>query len=254
MAFILTDVEPWMTACALAVVMLTSWSVSWYFSKSLHRDAKELPASKFGDAILALLGLLLAFTFSISLAKHDRRREMAVTDSNAIADFYTCVSLLDSPTRGELQSLVRQYVQHRLSIGTRQTTHKQLQHELTTMRAMHGRMQELVRRSVDRRTPLVVPLVNTLNSLTSSHAARLAAVRDHLPPSIAVLLSLAAVLSMLLLGHQHARVGQQPWGALLAFTLLVALVFWVTLDLNQPQRGWIRISQEPMQQLLIEMQ
>ena len=34
------------------------------------------------------------------------------------------------------------------------------------------------------------------------------------------------------------------------FVVLVGLVVWVTLDLNQPHRGVITVSQEPLQRLL----
>jgi hypothetical protein len=42
--------------------------------------------------------------------------------------------------------------------------------------------------------------------------------------------------------------------AAIGFTVLVCLVLWVILDLNQPQRGWITVSQEPLQQLLKGME
>jgi hypothetical protein len=36
----------------------------------------------------------------------------------------------------------------------------------------------------------------------------------------------------------------------MGFAVLVCMVVWVTLDLNQPDRGWIAVSQEPLQRLL----
>ena len=50
--------------------------------------------------------MLLAFSFSMSLVKHEQRRQMVVTDSNAIGDFYTCVSLLKEPQREKLSCLM----------------------------------------------------------------------------------------------------------------------------------------------------
>jgi hypothetical protein len=35
---------------------------------------------------------------------------------------------------------------------------------------------------------------------------------------------------------------------------MVTLVIYVTLDLNQPQRGTITVSQEPLEQLLKSME
>ena len=52
-------------------------------------------------------------------------------------------------------------------------------------------MTDLVSRAVNAGTPVTVPLVNTLNEVSSNQALRISAVRDRLPWSIVVLLLLA---------------------------------------------------------------
>lgn len=250
MAKIVNELDPIITALLLAAAMLTGWAAAWWSGRSLQAESREGSSSKFNDAILALLGLLLAFTFSMSLVKHEQRRQMVVTDSNAIGDFATCASLLPEPTRGKLRSLVRTYAEHRLALTDPSVTDTILQQNLGQIQEMHHQMESLVKESIDAGTPVVVPLVNTLNALTSSHAARLAAVHDRLPPSILLLLALAAVLSNALLGRQQGATRECRLGATIGFTLLVCMVIWVTLDLNQPRRGWITVSQEPLEQLL----
>lgn len=254
MSAFLSEVDAWVMAVLLAVAMLAGWATGWWRGRSLSTEEREAPASKFNDAILALLGLLLAFTFSMSLVKHEQRRQMVVTDSNAIGDFYTCVSLLKEPVRGKLQPVVRQYVEHRLSLARSSADEASLPRKLDEIQEMHRQMQSLVEEAVDGGIPLVVPLVNTLNAVTSGHAARVAAVRDRLPSSIVLLLFLASVLSMALMGKQQGASREWRPGATLGFTVLVCMVVWVTLDLNQPQRGWITVSQEPLQQLLKGME
>ncbi|MGE5192597.1 MAG: hypothetical protein ACM3U2_08855 [Deltaproteobacteria bacterium] len=251
---ILTEMDAWVTAVMLAAAMLAGWAAGWWRGRSLPTEKREVPASKFNDAILAILGLLLAFTFSMSLVKHEQRRQMVVTDSNAIGDFYTSVSLLKEPVRGKLQAVVRQYVEHRLSLTQTTLDEATFQRRLGEIQEMHHQMQSLVKEAVDGGTRVVVPLVNTLNALTSSHAARLAAVRDRLPPSVVLLLVLSAVISMPLMGWQQGASGERHPGATLGFTVLVCMAVWVTLDLNQPQRGWITVSQEPLHQLLKGME
>jgi hypothetical protein len=249
----LTEVDAWVTAALLAAAMLAGWAVGWWSGCSLSQEAREVPASKFNDAILALLGLLLAFTFSMSLIKHDQRRQMVVTDSNAIGDFYTCVSLLKEPVRGKLQGVVRRYVEHRLALASSVADEATFQQKLDEIQEMHGQMQTLVGKAVDEGTPVVVPLVNTLNAVTSSHAARLMAVRDRLPGSIVLLLFLGAVVSVALIGRQQGASAEWHPGTTVGFAVLVCMVVWVTLDLNQPQRGLITVSQEPLQRLLAGM-
>jgi hypothetical protein len=200
------------------------------------------------------LGLLLTFTFSISLAPHEQRRQMVVTDSNGIGDFYTTASLLKEPVRGKLQTAVRRYVEHRVALPKSVVDEASLQRSLDEVREMHQQMQDLVQEAIDGGTPVVVALVNTLNALTSSHAARLAALRDRLPAGVVLMLVVAAILCMIVIGWQQGATSEKHPAAALGFTVLVCMVVWVTLDLNQPQRGWITVSQEPLQQLLKGMQ
>jgi hypothetical protein len=247
MGTFLTDVDAWLTAAGLMAAMLAGWAVRWWRGRRLAAGEREAAPNKFAEATLALLGLLLAFTFSMALVKHDQRRQMVVADSNAIGDFYTCASLLKEPVRGKLQALVRQYAEHRLALAQGPADEATLQHRLAEVQEMHGRMQAMVGEAVDGGTPVAIPLVNTLNALTSNHAARLAALRDRLPGSIVLLLLLAAVTSLAVVGEQRQH------GSTIGFVVLVGMVVWVTLDLNQPERGFIRVSQEPLQRLLSGM-
>jgi hypothetical protein len=71
---------------------------------------------------MAILGLLLAFSFSIALGRHDHRRLMIVDESNAIGDFYTCATLLKDQHRSALQALIRAYTQNEVAALSRFVT------------------------------------------------------------------------------------------------------------------------------------
>ena len=244
------NLNPWVPSVLIMAVMLGGAVLGWWRGRALRGKEIASAENKFGDALMAILGLLLAFTFSMSLVKHEQRRQMSVSDSNAIGDFYTCASLLEEPIRGRLQRLLREYVTHRIALAEPTTDEASLRKALVDIRRMHSEMQSLVKEAVDRGTPAVVPLVNTLNGVTSNHAARLAAVRDRLPLSILLLLASSAVLAVTVAEKQQSLANKSAAGATLAFIVIVGLVILVILDLNQPQRGWIRISQEPLQLLL----
>jgi hypothetical protein len=144
-------------------------------------------------------------------------------------------------------------VKHRLTLAKERLGESQLQTVLAESQEMQNQMQTLVEAALNEGTPVAVPLVNTLNEVTSSHAARLSAVRDRLPPSVVILLCLAAIVSMLLVGVQQGTAGERPLGATLGLIVLVSMIVWVTLDLNQPHRGLITVSQEPLERLLAGM-
>lgn len=254
MNFLGIELADWFTAVVSAGVMSLSWLAGWWLGRKRAERERNLPPSKFQDAILALLGLLLGFTFSMSLVKHEQRRQMSVTDANAIGDFYTCASLLKQPVRGKLQAVVRTYVEHRIGVTRDALAEPALTGHLDRAQKLQSQMQLLVEEAVNEGTPITIPLVNTLNEVTSAHAARVSAGRDRLPWSILLLLTVAAVLSLGLTGRQQAVSGEWHPGAALSFIVLVSMVIWVTLDLNQPARGFITISQEPFERLLKGME
>ena len=253
MSTFLIEVPAWLTALVLLVLMCVAWRLGWRRGHNLQTKQQEAPASQFAEPSLALLGLLLAFTFSMALGKHDQRRQMVVTDSNAIGDFYTCASLVKEPIRGKLQRVIREYTEHRLALAITQPSQEDVLKKLADIPDRHNQMQTLVGEAIDSGTPVAIPLVNTLNGVTSSHAARLAASRDRLPPSVVLLLLLAVLVSMVLMGMRQGAAGDWHLGATLGFIIVIGMTVWVTLDLNQPQKGLITVSQEPFQLLLSGM-
>ncbi len=159
-------------ALTVAAAMLAAKEIGKWMGARLPREGGAKP-SKFLDASMALFGLLLAFTFGMSIAKHDQRRLAVVADSNAIGDFYTCAALLKEPTRMKLQSIIRQYSELRLEFARAEPGGSGLESALAKFDRMHNQMTELVEQALRDGTPIAVSLTNTLNAVTSNQASLL---------------------------------------------------------------------------------
>jgi hypothetical protein len=254
MGVIFADIDAWIVASMVAFAMVVILLAGSSMGRPMREETK-IPAavSKFEDASLALLGLLLAFTFSMALGKHDQRRAMVVADSNAIGDFYTCASLLKEPIRNKLRSVIHDYTALRVELSRHRYDEATFESALRQFQQMHNQMVELVSQALGNGTPIAISLTATLNAVTSSHAERLAAIRDRLPTTIVALLLLSAVVAAMLVGREQGASGNADIAGTVSFILLVSFVIFVTLDLNQPDRGLITVSQEPMQRLLSTM-
>jgi hypothetical protein len=110
-------------------------------------------------------------------------------------------------------------------------------------------MTGLIGQALAEGTPAAVPLTNSLNNLTSNHAARIFAVHDRLPWSMVAVLFMGSVVAMYLIGQQHGATRKASAAGFAGLILLISLVVFVTLDLNQPYSGLITVSQEPMERL-----
>jgi hypothetical protein len=236
----------------LVVTMLVAWNIGTRLGERLLHEGGTKPP-KFDDASMALLSLLLAFSFGMSIARHDQRRLAVVADSNAIGDFYTCASILKEPSRTKLQGVIRQYAQLRLDLARGALRSSDLENALVKSDQLHARMTEIVAQAVSDGTPIAVSLTNTLNAVTSNQASRLAAYRDRLPPGILFLLFACSIVTVLLIGREQGMANNPEIVGTLCFIFLVSVAVYVTLDLNQPEGGLIRVSQEPVERLLSSM-
>ena len=184
------------------------------------------------------------------------KRRSHSAESNAIGDFYTCATLLEEPVRSKLQDIIRRYAQLKvdavksIKLGVAGEAQEKILQQFVRM---HGQMTRLVAQAIAQKTLVAIPLTNTLNNLTSNHAARLHAYRDRLPWSVVVLLFLGSAVCMVLIGQQQGKAGKAHLIGTLTFIFLVTLVVYVTLDLNQPGSGLITVSQEPFERLLQSM-
>ena len=245
-------VDAWVAALGFIVGMSAAWAIGWRLGRRAPGPGEE-PSIKFAEGSMALLGLLLAFTFAMALGRHDGRRLAVVADSNAIGDFYTCASLLKDPVRSQLQNVIRQYARLRLEMDRSPLPEQSQPPQLQECYDLQSKMAVLVAQAVQEGTPIAIYLANTLNNLTSCHASRLAAYLETLPWSIVVLLLLSAATPAFLLGQKQGESTNAHFAGTFCFILLVGLLIFVVLDLNQPARGLITVNLQSLEQVVRSM-
>jgi hypothetical protein len=246
-------------ASTLALGMIIAWFCGRWFSSRFgaHHFApsdadSELVSSKLG-AYLGLLSLLLGFTFSISLTRHERRILMVVADSNSIDNLNTCASLLKDPVRARLQAVISEYAELHVSMAISRMDRVGWGNALERNRRLQTEMTNLVSDATTNGTPIAAPLINNLNALISASASRLNAVEDRVPGTVVLLLFAFALFAAMLDGFEQGNRGTASLVevvGILSFIILVALVVFVTLDLDQPDRGLITVSQASIDRLV----
>jgi hypothetical protein len=249
--------DSWLSAAIFSALMIVAW---WLGDRrrlmgnpAIHGGATQKPSTRIEDASLALFGLLLAFCFAGAVSRYEARKQVLLDDAMAIAGLATVNSLLEEPDRSAIDREIRAYVDQRLVFGITPLDAPQMEGLLRDARAAQGRMTSLVSAAITRKnTPSVHPsLVDALNGVMEAADRRLYRVRAHVPGSIVLMLVLFGVFAAYTMGRlQDAPRGEAGGPArLMAYAVLVGLVFFVTIDLEQPRRGLLRVSQAPMEDL-----
>src|SRR5207342_3877161 len=89
-------------------------------------------------------------------------------------------------------------------------------------------------------------LLQSLNEMIDLHASRLAAARNHIPPTVRAALVLVAIVAMGWVGAGFGSTGHRGMVTTLMMSALIAFVIAVIVDLDQPRTGLVRISQTPL--------
>lgn len=204
-------------------------------------------------AVFALMGLLIAFTFSGAAARFDARRQLIVEEANDLGTAYLRLDLLPPGPRAAVQESFRRYVDTRLAayravadmelVRAKIAEYQTLQNEIWTQ-AVAGCQQTAG-------TTCGVLLLPALNAVFDIASTRIAAVRMHPPMIIYGMLGVVALACALLAGFSMGGDARRSWLHVLGFAAILSLTIYVTVDLEYPRLGLIRV--DDFDQLLLDV-
>ena len=213
----------------------------------LARDPEGLTkgTSAAEGAVFALLGLLLAFSFSGAAARFEDRRWLINEEANAIGTAYLRLDLLPAEAQQPLRELFRRYAQVRATVyqdvqsqdevAARTMQGSQLQNEIWKQAMAALRLPG----ASSPATMLLTPALNEMFDITTTRAT---ATRNHPPNVIFILLAVLSLGGALLVGYATSTNKDRSWFHHAAFSLAITLAIYVIVDLEYPRLGLIKID------------
>ena len=205
-------------------------------------------------AVFALLGLLIAFTFSGAAARFDTRRQLIVEETNDIGTAYLRLDLLPSDAQPLLRESFRRYLDARIEVYRKLPDMVAAKQELAKANELQKQIwrQAVAASRAEGASPAApMLLVQALNAMFDITTTRTMATLMHPPPVVFVMLFGLALAASLLAGYgmTGSRVGS--WFHMIGFALVVAFAVYVILDLEYPRLGLIRV--DAFDQALIDL-
>jgi hypothetical protein len=193
---------------------------------------------------LGLLALLVAFTFGMALNRYELRRQLVITEANALGAAYMRLSLLDDT--GHIRGLMRQYAEVRLEFGLKGGQEQQAAEDRAAQ-LQPAIWDEAVRLiAPNRTTPLAGFVLTPFNEAFNTATARRAALAARLPSRVLLTLVIYMVSVAAVLGYAVSATSMRLRIAWLSLFALFVLALGVILDLDRPRGGFIRIPQGAM--------
>ncbi|MEM9753653.1 MAG: hypothetical protein AAF916_09755 [Planctomycetota bacterium] len=194
--------------------------------------------------VFAVLGLLLAFTFTASAARFVERQHMIVDQANALSTAWLRLDVLDTEDTRSIREGMIEWT--RLALFHADPATDPAERERLIARGAAIQL-DAWRRTVDAverdgRPSLSAFVLAPQNDWIDLSTSRYAAHTSGLPPLVMPTLVVLAICSAVLAGVSMSRKPTRNLTHMLAFALTISLAIYVTLDLGQTRSGLIRID------------
>jgi hypothetical protein len=194
-------------------------------------------------ALLGLVALLLAFTFSMSASRYDERRHIIVEEANVIGTAILRADLYPDSIREAFRKDFKEYVEARISYFESGIDIPKVVEAMAKGETVSKRIWDRAS-SLGREPKYLVQtnqMIPALNSMIDIVTTRFYVTRAKVPESILWLLFLLSLVASLVVGY--GRKGSKlDWVVVAGFSLMTCLAIYLILDLDRPRRGLINMD------------
>jgi hypothetical protein len=238
----------------LFVAELLAIHVGYRYRRAPHDREANAAVAPVVSTVLSLMGLVLAFSFSNAAGRLDGNRKAILDEANAIETAWLRMDLALPEARPELGSLLKQYVDARVSAYH---TFEELKDE-ARYRAEVEESAVIFRRlwaaalAGTPPTPDRMLVLNALTSMRDTATARSLSMNTHLPPAIYMFLFGVVLIGGLLVGGVLAQAERPHWLYRVAMAAVFSWTIFSIMDMEYPRLGAFQLLQSA-DALLVEL-
>jgi hypothetical protein len=219
------------------------------FHARKSEGAREISSDALVGSTLGLLAFILAFTFGMATSRYDTRRQLVLDDVIAIRTADLRAQQLPEPSQNEVRALLREYVDIRLGAALAPeklpralVRSEELQRQLWSRATTLGQQSPAI--------PTADAFARAIIQMIDVHSKRVTTVlQDRIPGTIWVVLYCLTGLAMAIAGYRDGIAGRRSMVATLVVVLAFSSVILLIADLDRPQEGFFKVSQDVMREL-----
>jgi hypothetical protein len=198
-------------------------------------------------ALLALVGLILAFGLSLAVGRYQDRRADVVNDANAIGTTYLRAQTLAEPQRSRSLALLRRYNDLAIRLTGEITSSASFRATAAEQEGVQQMLWRLGGEAINGRPRDSAPrlYLDSLNSMIDQQGVRIAGLNNHPPNAVLLLELIGAALALGMLALYVSVLGRGLVPVIVA-AVVVGFLVLVTFDLDRPTRGFITIPATPL--------
>lgn len=189
-------------------------------------------------AVLALLGLIIGFSFSMATNRYDLRKDYEEAEANAIGTEYVRADSLPATEASRARALLKEYLDQRILFYESRDERELQQINARTVQ-LQSELWSTVQVSASAHpTPIIALAVAGMNDVLNSQGYTQAAWWNRIPVGAWLLMGTVALIVNFLLGYGTLS-KDEGIVRLLAMPLVLCIAFFLIADIDSPRRGTI---------------
>lgn len=234
------------------IVLFFSFEGGVFLGKKHRLISEPEDKSPIGSIVAANLGLLaflLAFTFGISASKFDERRMFVIDEANAIKTTYLRAGYLPDPYRNEIRNLLKEYVSLRLAAFSYGNIEQGVKGSEDLQDRLWLKAVAVAEKNLN--SEAIALFIESLNEVIEMHTKRVnLGIYTRIPIIIWIALFFVTILAIGSVGYQIGLIQAHYLGISLLLILTFSSVIVLIADLDRPQEGFIKVSQQSLIDLI----
>jgi len=238
---------PWSIFLLTALILLLAFEAGLWLGKIIQQrwpDRYEAGVGTKVGAALTILALLFAFVINFSISIFNERRQLVVSEANAIGTTYLRAGYLSEPYKSESRRLLRDYLNLRLEVIDPAKAQAAIARSEGIQDELWRSAEELAR---DAPLPTIALYILSLNEMIDLHTERLNAEKGFRVP-FPIMFGLLGVsaMTMILLGINDGYHERNNRLALIVLVIILSLIFLLFVALDRSNVGLIRVPVDPL--------
>lgn len=242
-------IPAWLLFLGTALLLLAASEVGYrigLWRRKKMSEGEKVPANTLMGSALGLLAFLLAFTFGMSSARLDARKQLAQDEASAILRAYHRAQFFQEPQRAETSRLLREYVELRVSMGP-DLPLPALEDAILRSEAIQDSLWHEVSALSDSPNAILAGFLMSLSELTDLQTKRIRAVAwNRIPLAIVYALYGIAFLGLATMGYSSGLAESRTMVPATVLVLAFSAVIVLIVDMERPRQELFDVPQQPM--------
>lgn len=252
----------WWDAATVFIILFAAVTIGDYFGRSTFAKRALSGAEDDGGggsilpASLTLLSLLIGFTIGFLLSWEDKRKSAVTEEVLAIGTAYNHADLLEESARSDLQTALFNYAKTRQRPDIDTLSEDALRMQIENALKARNDLWPITRDAIG---PVVAPAIRTdiadkVNDAMDSSERRRKTMTESIDRIAKFALLGMAFTTLALVGYREASKGEGSSWIRVTVVGLFGLVLVLSLDIERPHSGLIRIDGSSLSELVSGLQ